>query len=265
MKLTIGFQGEAGAFSEEAARQLLGDVETRGYEGFDELLAAVDRGEVELGLLPCENSIHGAIARSYDLLLAYPRVRIVDETTHHIVQSLIGTRDATLEGITSIRSHPVAIEQCRGFLAKHPHVEVRAATDTAGSVGEIARLGDPTQAAIGPAASAARYGGRILVDSVADEAENYTRFFVIQRDGPARRNLGRTCVATILEHRPGSLHRALGEIESRGFNLRSLITRPRRGNPFEYVFYLEFDCPSYEKARELAMRLAPESQVLGWY
>ncbi len=265
MKPTVGFQGEAGAFSEEAARLLLGDIETRGYERFDELLAAVDRGEVELGLLPCENSLYGAITQSYDLLLAHPRLRIVDETTHRIVQSLIGTPDATLEGITSIRSHPVAIEQCRGFLAQHPRVEVRAATDTAGSVREIARLGDPTQAAIGPAASAARYGGRVLVDSVADEAENYTRFFVIRRGGRARRSLGRTCLATVLAHRPGSLHGALGEIRSRGLNLRSLITRPRRGTPFEYVFYLELDCPSREEASDLAARLAPQSQVLGWY
>ncbi|MHB8147182.1 MAG: prephenate dehydratase [Vulcanimicrobiaceae bacterium] len=265
MKQTIAFQGEAGAFSEEAACLLFGDMETRGYENFDDMVEAVDRGDVEFGLLPCENSIHGSIARSYDLLLAHPRIRIVDETTHRIVQALIGTSDATLDRITCVRSHPVALEQCRVFLARRPQIEIQVVADTAGAVRAIAQQGDPTQAAIGPARSADRYGARVLVESVADEAENYTRFFAVQRDGTARRSIGRACIAAVLAHRPGSLHGALGEIHREGWNLRSLVTRPRRGNPFEYVFYLEFDCPSQRVAEQLAGRLSGESRVLGWY
>ena len=265
MNATVGFQGEPGAFSEEAALALFPAAQTRGYASFDALIAGVDAREVRFALLPCENTIHGSIARSYDLLFAHPRLQIVGAIAHRIVQCLIGTHDATLAGITHVESHPVALEQCRGFLGSRPDIEVRVAADTAGAVRSITERADPGQAAIGPARSAQRYGAQVLLAQIADEAENFTRFFVVERGGQPLSNQGRACLACVLPHRPGSLYRALGEIDREGWNLHSLVTRPRSQTPFEYVFYLEFDCPSAEAAAQLRARISRESRVLGWY
>jgi prephenate dehydratase len=261
----VGFQGEPGAFSQEAAEELLGEVDARGYDTFDALLDAVDTGESRCGLLPCENSIHGAVTRAYDVLYAHPRVRIIDETVSRIVQNLIGVPGARLSDVRRIESHAVALEQCRRFLATLPGVEVFAAADTAGSVREVIAAGDVSRAAIGPAASARRYGGNLLAQAVQDEAENYTRFFLIERDGRPRRDLGRAALAFILPHRPGSLHEALGAVARRGLNVRSLLARPQAGKPFEYVFYAELDCPDEAQASALLAEVGGSGRLLGWY
>jgi prephenate dehydratase len=263
--MTVGYQGEPGAFSEAAALELLGNVATRGYADFDALVAAVDAGEVERALLPCENSIHGSIARSYDLLYAYPGVRIVDETTHHIVQALIGVPGAALDGVRSIASHPVALEQCRRFLAGLRDVRVHASDDTAAAVRRCVEAGEPSAAAIGSSLAARRYGGAVLCDSIADETENYTRFFLIARGHMPRRALGRACIAFALAHRPGSLYEALGAVAARGINLRSLVARPKPKTPFEYVFYLELDALEAADALALAREIHSDARVLGAY
>jgi len=263
--MIVGFQGEPGAFSEEAAQALFPAVETRGYPNFDRLVDAVDTREIPIGLLPCENSIHGPVARAYDLLYAHPRVRIVDETKHRIVQTLIGTPGARLAEIRRIESHPVALEQCRRFLGSLDDVEVVPVADTAGAVREIVRAGDRSRAAIGPAASAQRYGGAILAEAVQDETENYTRFFAIERDGTSRRRLGRAVLAFVLPHQPGSLHAALGVFAARQLNLRALVARPLAGRPFEYVFYAELDCPDETQAQSVVREIGAETRILGWY
>jgi prephenate dehydratase len=264
--MIVGFQGEPGAFSEEAATGLFGAVETSGYANFDALVEAVDRAEIPLGLLPCENSIHGPVTRAYDLLYAHPQVRIVDETVHRIVQTLIGVPGAALEAIRRVESHPVALEQCRKFLSAWPDMQVVPVADTAGAVRDVLRRNDPACAAIGPAASAQRYGGAILADAIQDEPENYTRFFAIARDGTPRRSLGRAVLAFVLPHRSGSLHAALGAFAERELNLRALVARPLPGRPFEYIFYAELDCPDEEAANALRWAIGPrEARLLGWY
>jgi prephenate dehydratase len=264
--MIVGFQGEPGAFSEEAAAALFGAIDARGYPTFDALVEAVDAGEIPYGLLPCENSIHGPVTRAYDLLYLHPRVRIIDETVHRIVQTLVGIEGASLADIRRVESHPVALEQCRRFLASLPGIEIVAVADTAGAVRDVARQGDRTRAAIGPAASAQRYGGSVLADAIQDEPENYTRFFAIARDGAARRSLGRAALAFVLPHRPGSLHTALGVFADRGLNLRALVARPLPGRPFEYIFYVELDCPDEEAANAVRWAIGPEeARLLGWY
>lgn len=258
-----GFQGEAGAFSEEALLALLGDVPTRGYRTFDQLVAAAASHEIQYGLLPCENTITGSIARSYDLLSQFRAVRIVDQTTHRVEQCLIGVPGSTIGGLTKVFSHPVALEQCRNFFARHPHIQPLEAHDTAGAVREIINSNAREIAAIGPALAAQRYGGTVLQRAIQDDAENYTRFFLISAVMPPRRTLGRTCVALHLPHIPGALHRVLGEFASRNINLRSLVARPRRGRPFEYTFYVELD-----GTLEIDQVLVPEhgeGAVLGRY
>jgi prephenate dehydratase len=263
--MIVGFQGEPGAFSEEAANALFPDAQTRGYPSFDALVDAVDSAQIPMGLLPCENSIHGLVARAYDLLYTHPRARIVDEATHRIVQTLIGVSGARLTQIRQIESHPVALEQCRRFLASMPGVNVVPVADTAGAVREIVGVGDRSRAAIGPKASAQRYGGAVLAEAVQDEAENYTRFFAVACDGTPRRRLGRAVLAFVLPHQPGSLHTALGVFAARAFNLRALVARPLPGRPFEYIFYAELDCPDEEQAHSVMHEVGAETRLLGWY
>ena len=263
--MIVGFQGEPGAFSEEAAIALFGSARTRGYESFDALVGAVDARQVDVGLLPCENSIHGPVARAYDLLYAHPHVRIVDETVHRIVQALVGPPGARLEEVRRVESHPVAIEQCRRYLNGMPGVEVVTVADTAGAVRAVVAADDPARAAIGPAASAERYGGVILAGAIQDEAENYTRFFAIEREGQPRRGLGRAAIAFVLPHETGSLYRALGLFAARKLNLRSLVARPQPGAPFEYVFYAEIDCPDPAGAEPIVRALGGPARLLGWY
>lgn len=262
---TIGFQGEPGAFSEAAALALVPSAATCGFRTFEDLVAAVDGGSVEFGLLPCENTIHGSIARAYDLLAERAALRIVDETTQPIAQALIGTPDATLESITCIASHPIALDQCRAFLAGRPHVTVRSVDDTAGAVREIVERGDASAAAIGSALAAQRYGGRILLEEVQDFADNQTRFFLIARSGASRRGLGRACLGFELPHRPGSLRDALSVLADRGLNMRNLVARPSRKRPFEYSFYVEFDCTPELDLGSLAAQLGDNPRILGAY
>ena len=264
----VGFQGETGAFSEEAALLLLGAVETRGFRTFDALVEAVAAQHVTYGLLPCENTITGSIARAYDLLSAHPTVRIVDETTHVIDQCLIGTSDATIERLTRVASHPVALEQCREFFARHPHLRVEAAEDTAGSVRAVAEACDPCYGAIGPATAALRYGATVVESGIQDNVDNLTRFFLItaRTSGTGlRTTTRRACIAVTLENRPGRLHNALGVIAQHGLDVRSLVVRPSRRRPFEYIFYLELHMPPDFDVEALALIIDPNARVLGRY
>lgn len=267
MTTTVGFQGEAGAFSEEAALALLGPAQATGYLNFDALVEAVDAGHVTYGLLPVENSIYGQIARSYDLLSMHPALRIVDETVHHVVQALIGTPGATIEGIREVRSHPVALEQCRALFEAHPAWHTVVVEDTAGAVREIAQAGNPAIAAVGPASAAPRYGAIVLRNGVQDDDDNFTRFFLISRDAAPRRNLGRACVAIGLlrSDKPGTLRDALSAFADEAVNLRSIVSRPSRSGPFTYRFYCEVEGVDRPKLDRVLERIDGEAKILGVY
>jgi prephenate dehydratase len=198
-------------------------------------------------------------------LLDYQRVAIVGETKHEIVQCLIGAPGAEIASIVEVRSHPVALDQCRAFLRTHAFAHVAAVHDTAGAVRAVVEAGDRSVAAIGPESAARRYGGVVLDRAIADEERNVTRFFVIARDGRPREKPTRLCLAFALPHEPGSLHRALGILAERGLNLRSLVARPRPKHPFEYVFYAELDAPESLDAPALAAQVSPQTRVLGRY
>jgi prephenate dehydratase len=266
--VSVGFQGEPGAFSEEAALALLGDVHPRGFATFDALVEGVDAGSVEYALLPVENSIYGQIARSYDLLWMHPALHVIDETIHHVVQALIGTPRASLEGLREVRSHPVALEQCRRLFEEHPAWQTVIVEDTAGAVREIMERGDPAIAAIGPAHSAKRYGALVLRESVQDDFDNFTRFFLIARDPKPRRNLGRACIAIGLlrSEKPGTLRDALSAFADEAINLRSILSRPSRSGPFTYRFYCEIEGIDEDAKLERALRrIDGEAKILGIY
>lgn len=263
--MTVGFQGEPGAFSEGAATELFGAVATRGYPTFDALVHAVANEDVAYGLLPCENTIAGSIARAYDVLYASSGVHVVDEIAYRIEQALIGVPGACIESLETVSSHPVALDQCRRFISRYPRVRPVVVDDTAGAVRAIVERGDARHAAIGPAGAAERYGGAVLAASIADDPENFTRFFAISRDRRPRRSLGRASMSFVVPHEPGSLRTALGAIAERGMNLRSLVARPRRGRAFEYVFHADIEAVSAEEVAALAACLGSEARVLGWY
>jgi prephenate dehydratase len=232
----IGFQGEPGAFSDAAARRLRPGTETRGYETFDALVAAVDAGTVDEALLPVENAIFGSIARSYDLLWEYQRLHAIAETIYPIEMNLIGTRDADESALREIRSHPVALEQVHRFANAHPEWKRVAVADTAGAVAEIVALGDRSVAAIGPAFAAELYGAKILRAAIQDDPRNFTRFYLLAR-APATGTFG--CVAIEIANRPGSLRDALSAFADRAIDLRSLVARPNHVDPFNYRFFFE--------------------------
>jgi prephenate dehydratase len=261
----VGFQGESGAFSDEAARRLVAGAETRGYIDFDDLVAAVDRGEVVYGLLPVENSIYGAIARSYDLLWEYPALKIVDEIVFPVIQNLIGMPGATLETIREVRSHPVALEQVRKLLAAHPAWTRIAVDDTAQAVAQVMAGRDPGVAAVASALAAERYGAEVLVPGVQDDSDNYTRFYLLQRSGSPRRNLGRACVALQLPNEPGTLRNALSAFADRQINLRSLVSRPSRSRAFSYRFYCEIDHLDDDRLRHALAAINGETAIFGVY
>lgn len=233
----IGFQGEPGAFSDAAARRLRHGTETRGFETFDGLVAAVADGTVDEALLPVENAIFGSIARSYDLLWEYKHLHVIAETIFPVEMNLIGTRTSEETQIREIRSHPVALEQVHRFANAHPEWKRVAVADTAGAVAEIVTRGDPQIAAIGPALAAELYGAKILRAAIQDDPRNFTRFYLLARAPAASGPLG--CVAIEISNRPGSLRDALSAFADRAIDLRSLVARPNHVDPFNYRFFFE--------------------------
>jgi len=178
-KPRVAFQGEHGAFSEEAALRLFAEeIELVPRQTFEDLFKSLERGIADYLLVPIENSIAGVVQPSVKLLRASP-LTILDEVEIKIEQHLIGCPDATFEVIETVQSHPVALAQCQRFFQAHPKLKPVTADDTAGSVAEIIRLGDPKRAAIAGQRAAEIYGGLIIRRNIQDQAENYTRFALL--------------------------------------------------------------------------------------
>ena len=261
----VGFQGEPGAFSDAVARRIYPDARSIGFTSFDALIAAVADGTVAAAVLPCENSLHGSISRAYDLLLEYDGLAIIGETEETIVQTLVGLPGVTFDEITTVRSHPVALEQCRQFFARESHLDVQPANDTAGAIREIITRGDRRVAAIGPVGAAKLYSAKILKATVNDDEPNVTRFFIVANNLAPAKSATHLCLALHLQHRPGSLHEALGVFANLQIDVRSLVARPRRIRPFEYTFYIE--CQSNEPldVADLLNAFPQCAQLLGAY
>jgi prephenate dehydratase len=177
--IVAGYQGNPGAFGDQATREAFGDVKTKSYQSFADLLTAVQRGEIHAALVPSENTIAGRIATARQALAARPQLHVAGQIRLRIEQCLIGTPESKLGEVRSAASHPVAIEQCRRFFADHPQIAARASDDTAGAVRSIVEKGDPTAAAIGPAFAAELYGARVLLRGIQDWPENYTTFSLV--------------------------------------------------------------------------------------
>lgn len=267
--LRVAFQGERGAFSEEAAVQLLGaGVRTVPRPTFESLFAAVGEGAADLALAPVENTLAGSVHRVYDLLLDSP-LHMTAEVVIPIRHFLIGLSGATEEGLKTVESHPVALAQCERFFASRPEIRRVAADDTAGSVAAVLRRGDPTGAAVAGRRAAEIYGGQILREGLEDHRENYTRFVLLSPEPSDGKDADKLSLVLELAHRPGALHHALEPFARRGIDLLKVESRPLRGRPWEYHFYLDLRAPPRDTELSAALEelraRAAGVRVLGHY
>jgi prephenate dehydratase len=247
--MKIAIQGEPGSFSHEAALKLLPDAAIVPCALSAEVFASLAAKKVDAAVIPIENSLAGSVLEHFDLLLEHD-VKVTAETLLRIRHNLIATAGAATGEIDRVYSHPVALAQCRRFLAAHPRMKAIAFYDTAGSVKQLAELKDAHTAGIASEAAARHYGAVVLESGIEDNAENYTRFFLVRRtaDAAFHSEANKISVAFSLEHKPGSLVAALNELSVLGTNLTKIESRPVHGKPWEYVFYVDCQMQSSEEA-----------------
>jgi prephenate dehydratase len=268
-KQRVAFQGEHGAFSEEAAVKLLGPaIELVPNVTFEDMFAAIDRGAADLIMAPLENSLAGSVYRCYDLLLE-SKLHILAEVILPVSHHLIGPPGATIEQVRTVQSHPVALAQCTQFFEKRPNIKRQVAEDTGGSAREVVQAGDPSRAAIASHRAAEIYGGVILQSHLEDHHHNYTRFVLLSPSPSVPRGANKISLVAFLLHRPGALYHALQPLAERGINLVKIESRPIVGHPFEYSFYLDImaapDAPATQSALDALKTHTSELRVFGSY
>ncbi len=237
--MRIAYQGEPGAYSEAAALRFKPGVDLRPCESFDEVFAAVTGGKATHGILPIENSIGGSIHRNYDLLVEH-ELPIVGEVEYRIVHHLLALPGSRIEDIKRIHSHPQALAQCERFLRTLPDREVVATYDTAGSAKIIRDHGLPDAAAIASERAAQVFDLVVLQSGIQDFDDNITRFLIVGRTATPLGEPDKTTVVFQLgKNEPGALFKALSVFALRGIDLTKLESRPIRGRPWEYMFYVD--------------------------
>ncbi len=236
----VAFQGEHGAFSEEAIFQHFGrDVTTLPCRTFGDIFQAIEEDRADFGVLPVENAVAGSINKAYDLLLEHD-LRVQGEIYLHVRHFLLAPPGTRLEEIRRVRSHPQALSQCEDFIARHGwHPEPWY--DTAGSAKDLAEHPEPGLAVIASRLAGEIYGLDVLAENIQDMRWNITRFFVIAHGEAPPASRSKTSLVFAVPHRPGALYDCLGEFARRGINLTKLESRPRRNRPWHYVFYLDFE------------------------
>jgi len=266
--MRVAFQGEHGAYSEEAIFSYFGkDTETVPCRTIREVFNYTEVGSVNYGVVPVENSIEGSIYETYDMLLT-SSVKVVGEIVLRIIHCLIALPSTTIKDIKVVYSHPQALAQCRWFLASLG-AEMIVTYDTAGSVRMINEKGLTQAAAIASEKAAQLYGMRILARGIEDYGRNYTRFLIISRGEGEKTEDSKTSIIFSLPHVPGSLYYALEEFAKRGINLTKIESRPTKQRPWEYYFFLDFEGHQQDTAcREALAALARKAiflKVLGSY
>jgi prephenate dehydratase len=274
----IAFQGEPGAFSQEAARKLLGDqIEGLPCARFEDVFRSLKQGRATGAVIPIENTLAGSVHENYDHLQNFA-LPIVAETSVRIVHNLIAKKGVPFSAIRRVFSHPVALNQCLNFFSKNRQIERIPFYDTAGSVKMITEKGLSDAAGIASAVAAEIYGAQILRRSIEDDQRNFTRFFLLRRPEflkkrktrtPADPTRWKTSLVFSVRNVPGALFRALAAFTLRDLNLMKIESRPLRGKPWEYLFYLDFlgrvDSPVASNALNHLQEVADFVRVLGCY
>lgn len=272
--LRIAFSGESGAYADQAIIRAFGeDSERMAVSSFKSVFDAVLEGKARFGMVPIENSLAGSVHENYDLFIRYPDIAIVGEIKLRIVHCLIGAKNASLETIRIVRSHPQGFAQCKEFLDKHPEWVLEPTNDTAGAVASIAREHLTDTAAIAGEVAAQIYGLKIIKEGIETNPLNYTRFFMISRrevgnemEVPSLLHTGaalppgyesqvpnKASIVFSTPNEPGSLFACLKILSERGINMSKLESRPIPGKPWRYMFYVDISIPEEERIFDLAM------------
>jgi prephenate dehydratase len=279
-RIRVAFQGERGAFSEEAARRILGDsIDPCPKREFDEMFEAVIRDEADCAMVPMENTLAGSVIKNYDLV-ADNDLEVIGEVVLRVAHHLIARKGAKLSSVRRIYSHPVALAQCEDYLRKLrieiPTLEVLPAYDTAGAVKLVVEEGRRDQAAIASRIAAGIYRAQILAEGIESNPQNFTRFFVMAR--PDRRKhiplrmRGKGTKTSILfrtTNKPGALFHALEAFAKGKIDLTKIESRPIVGRPWEYSFYLDFlgdrNAPAVRRALAGLTQIAESLRIFGTY
>jgi len=240
--MKVGFQGEAGAFSEAAIRRLFSDAESVPCPTVSEVFASVEAGRIEFGVVPLENSYAGSINETYDLLMSH-QVQIVAETILRVSHCLLAVPDVRAADVRTVYSHAQALEQCSRFLSSIGTRRI-ALDDTAGAARFVAEERPRDAAAIASREAAEIYGLSIVAADIEDSPDNSTKFVVITTGSSnAFGAADKTSIVFATADVAGALHKCLGEFADRRINLSKLESRPSRTETWQYHFYLDFDAP----------------------
>ncbi len=257
----VAFQGNRGAYSEAAATRYYGHpVRLLPCHSFDDVFEKVTHGEVTSGIVPIENSLTGSIHEIYDLLLKRNLV-ICGEIKLRIVHCLITVHKTTLSSIRRIYAHPQAIFQCRKFIDNLKDVEVETVYDTAAAARIVMEHGLKNEAAIASAQAAADYRLTILKRGIESNHLNYTRFIIIAKKLFKRTGRNKTSVVYEAKNIPGALFRSLSVFALRDINLHKIESRPIPGQPWKYLFYLDFEGDIRDKKTMRAIEHLSEISV----
>jgi prephenate dehydratase len=274
----VAIQGERGSFSHEAAERMLPRCTIvpcmRSVEVFDRVQA----GSVDAAVIPIENTLAGTVAEHADLLVSR-NVFVQGEYLLRIVHNVIAAPGVSLTSLNRVLSHPVALDQCREFFRNHKKIRSEPFYDTAGSVKHVMAGQLKDTAGIAGQQAAREYGGRILQASVEDDKRNFTRFFLIRKIALRGKRAtdfrsfippgaNKTSIAFQVRNLPGALFKSLSVFALRDISLSKIESRPMRGRPWEYVFYVDFlrgdDEPAQNALRHLG-EVAEFVKVLGIY
>ncbi len=239
-KNKVAFQGEIGAYSEEAALKFFNkDVKTIPCATFEDVFRLVEKGKANYGVLPIENSLEGSVGQNYDLLLK-TNLKIFGELILRVEHCLIAEKGVKLDSIKDVYSHLQALGQCQEFLKKL-NVRLIPFYNTAGSVKMLKTKKLKNSAAIASERSARVYNMNILKKGIETNKKNFTRFFIVSKKEKGQTKNDKTSIVFTLKHSPGTLYKALGIFSICDINLTKIESRPIIGKPFEYNFYLDFE------------------------
>lgn len=273
--LRVAIQGVAGCFHDAAAREYFGSrkVETIEFDSFPELFDAVHSDASLLGIVAIENTIAGSILSNHELLRS-GELRVVGEHKKRISHVLAALPGATIDDISEVNSHPMALMQCEAWLRRHPRMKMVECFDTAGSARDIAARRLEGHAAVCPKLAAELYGLDILAEGIETNKRNFTRFLVVADPllaaeiAPDRRSVDKASIVVTLPHTKGALAKVLAILAFYDINLSKIQSTPIIGREWEYRFYIDltFDDPvRYHQAIEAVRPLINDFKVLGEY
>jgi prephenate dehydratase len=265
--MKVAIQGEAGSFSHDAAKQLVPGCSVVACARSTEVFDRLESSSVAVAVIPIENSLAGSVAEHFDLLLAR-NVFVQREFRLRIVHNLIAAPEVKRTQIRQAYSHPVALDQCRDFFQSNPSIQATPFYDTAGSVKHVIENNLQDAAGIAGRHAATVYGGRVIAAGIEDDKRNFTRFFLLRRSKRILDGADKTSIAFGLKNVPGALYKALSAFAMRDISLSKIESRPMRGRPWEYVFYVDYlrgdDRQAWGALKDLA-KVADMVKVLGIY